>query len=113
MKIILSNNFIIDFNKEFKKYWVNHLNLISKLKETKMINLKNPYVKIKTYINKISIRWIWIINDKWTLIPVYFVLKSNKKDWENLILDKATLNKINTIFWKYSLDFNNMNYKEF
>ncbi len=78
MKIILSKKFIKDFENEFKKYWIKYEDLVIKLKETKVINLKNPYFKIKTYINWISLRWIWIFNDKNTLIPLFFVLKKIK-----------------------------------
>ncbi len=87
--------------------------MVFKLKETKLINLKNPYFKIKTYINWLSLRWIWIFTDSKTLIPILFVLKKDKKYWENLVLDKEILNKINNLFWKYSLDFEKWDFTEF
>lgn len=77
MKIILSKKFIENFETEFKKYWINHQDLVIKLKETKIINLKDPYFKIKTYINWISLRWIWIFNNEKTLVPLFFVLKKD------------------------------------
>lgn len=113
MKIILSKQFITDFENDFRKYTINHRDLILKLKETKIINLKNPYVKIKTYINWISIRWIWIFNEEKTLVPLFFVLKKDKRYWENLILNKETLDKINNLFLKYSSDFEKWDFIEF
>jgi len=113
MKIILRKTFINDFDNEFKRYSINHIDLIKKLKETNLINLKNPYVKIKTYINWISIRWIWILNEEKTLVPVFFVLKKEKKIWENLVLDKSILLKINNLFAKYYDDFQQWKYLEF
>lgn len=113
MKIILSKQFITDFENNFKKYSINHRDLILKLKETKIINLKNPYVKIQTYVNWISIRWIWILNEEKILVPLFFVLKKDKRYWDNLILDKETLEKINNLFLKYSSDFEKWYYIEF
>lgn len=113
MKIILSNQFIIDFENDFKKYWISYQWLVLKLKETKIINLKNPYFKIKIYINWISLRWIWIFNNKNTVVPLFFVLKKDKKFWDNLILNKVILNKINKLFERYWEDFNKWNFIEF
>lgn len=105
MKVILTKTFINDFEKQFKKYWINHNNLVLKLKQTKVINLQNPYFKIKTQINWVDLRWLWIFNAEKSLIPLFFVLKKDKKYWENLILNKEILEKVNNIFSKFSLDF--------
>lgn len=107
MKIILSKQFITDFENEFKKYSINHNDLVLKLKEINIIKLKNPFFKIKTNINWISLRWIWVLNDKESLIPIFLVTKNNKKFWENLILSKEVLEKVNNLFFKYSKDFEN------
>ena len=51
MKIILTKTFINDFKKQFKKYNLSINELVINIKETKLINLKNPYIKIKVQIN--------------------------------------------------------------
>jgi hypothetical protein len=51
MKIILSKTFIVDFEKQFNKYNITHKDLVLKIKQSKFINLKNPYVKLKFNIN--------------------------------------------------------------
>lgn len=112
MKIILSKKFIIDFENDFKKYWINHQELVLKLKETKIINLKNPYFKIKTYINWISLRWIGVFNDKNTLVPLFFVLKKDKRFWDNLTLNKEIFEKINNLFLRYWSDFDKWEFIE-
>lgn len=113
MKIILTKSFIQDFDKDFKNYNINHIDLILKLKSTKIINLTNPFIKFKITVKKISLRWVWIINDNNKIIPIFFVLKKDKKYWENLVLNKDILQKINNKFSIYSKDFDNWNIIEF
>lgn len=107
MKTILTKSFITDFEKHFKKYSIGHNDLVIKLKKTKIIKLKNPYFKIKTQLNWVELRWIWIFNDEKNLIPIFFVLKKEKIYWENLILNKEVLQKINNLLFSYSKDFQN------
>lgn len=113
MKIILTKSFISDFDKEFKNYNINHEDLISRIKSTKIINLSNPFIKYKITIKWVSLRWIWIINNNWKMIPIFFVLKKDKNYWTNLVLNKEVLNKVNNKFAIYSKDFENWDYVEY
>ena len=113
MKIILTKTFIKDFEKEFKNHNISHIDLVNKLKSTRIISLTNPYVKIKITIKWISIRWIWIFNDFKKLIPIFFVLKKNNQYWKNLVMNKEILQKINNKLATYKKDFNNWNIFEF
>lgn len=113
MKIIFTKSFKKDFLKEFKRYNVTISDLLIKLNKFKPIYLKNPFFKAKFDINWVSLRGIIVINDIKTIIPLYFVLKKDKKDWENIILDKSNLAKINNIFEKYSQELTLWEYEIF
>ena len=113
MKIILTKSFIKDFEKDFKNYNLTYQDLVFKLKTTKIINLVNPFIKFKITIKWISLRWIGIINDNNKTIPIFFVLKKDKKYWENLVLNKEILQKINNKFTVYSKDFDSWDIIEF
>ncbi len=113
MKIILSKNFIQDFEKDFKNYNLTYQDLVLRLKSTKIINLVNPFIKFKITIKWVSLRWIWIVNDNNKIIPIFFVLKKDKKYWENLVLNKEILQKVNNKFVVYSKDFDRWDIIEF
>lgn len=113
MKIILAKSFIQDFEKDFKNYNLSYEDLVSKIKSTKIINLVNPFIKFKITIKWVNLRWIGIINDNNKIIPIFFVLKKDKKYWENLILNKEVLQKINNKFAVYSHDFDSWDIIEF
>ena len=113
MKIILTNSFQENFEKEFKNYNFQIAKFVAQLKKVKLINLDKPYCKVKIRLNWIPLRWIVIFNDIWNMIPVYFVLKKDKTTWENLSLTKTVLVKLDSLLWIYSWEFANNNFKTY
>jgi len=113
MKIIITQTFEKNFIKDFKKYNFDLTKFIQVLKKTNQISLKSPYFKIKIFLDWVSIRGISVINDIWNIIPIFIVLKKDKKIWENIVLNKVVLEKINMLLWKMTEDFNNWDYKEY
>jgi hypothetical protein len=51
------------------------------------IDLKHPYKKFKYKIWNISLRSILFMNVKDKIIPIFIAKKTNKKLWNNIILD--------------------------
>jgi len=113
MKIIITETFEKNFLKEFKKYNFKLENFVEILRKTNLINLKEPYFKIKLSLNNVSLRWIVIKNDIWKIIPVFIVLKKNKVLWDNLVLNKKVLEKIDSLMWKMSKDFEENDFEEY
>ena len=113
MKIIITQTFEKWFFKEFKKYNFTLLNFINTLKKTKQICLKEPYFKIKINLDWVSLRWIFIKNDIWNIIPLFLILKKNKNIWSNLVLNKKVLEKIDILFEKMIKDFKKGNFNEY
>ncbi len=113
MKIIITETFSKLFSKEFKNYNFELENLVEILKKTKLINLKDPYIKVKLTLNKVSLRWIVIKNDNDSIIPIFMTLKKNKIIGDNLVLNKKVLEKINNLLWKMSKDFEKSDIREY
>lgn len=87
MNIIITETFKSEFISIFKSEVLISW-FCEKIKWTKFINLNFPFKKIKFKYVWIDIRWIifiWI-NDK--ILPIFIVKKSNKKYWNNLVLNK-------------------------
>lgn len=40
-----------------------------------------------------------ILNEEKTLVPLFFALKKDKRYWENLVLNKEILDKINNLIF--------------
>jgi hypothetical protein len=51
MNIILTNYFVKNFKKEFRKFNFSIGELVDELKKAKTINLKKPYSKVKIKLN--------------------------------------------------------------
>jgi len=113
MKVIITKIFQQNFDKDFKKYNFDLNTFVEVLKKTKQITLKSPYFKIKIFLDWVSIRWISMINDIWNIIPIFIVLKKDKKIWENIILNKIVLEKIDTLMSKMIKDFNKWDYMSY
>lgn len=111
--VIMTHTFIKNFQKDFRKFWFLISDLAFELKKQDYIRLKHPIYKSKFKFNQIAIRWIIFFENEWKIIPTFFVLKKDKKGWNNLILDKETLEKINILFWKISIDIKNKNFTEY
>jgi len=111
MKIIITSSFKKQFFKDFKNHNIEIETFVNKLKILKPIFLKYPFYKTKFDICWVSFRGIVVINDLWNMLPLFFVLKKDKKLWENIILDKETLIKINILFQRYSHDLDNWDYE--
>ena len=84
-KIIITEHFEKKEYKFITKYFSLE-DFCKKLKETKLIYLKNPYFKLKFYIWWVSFRWVILITKSWNLVPLMISLKK-EKDWKNIIWD--------------------------
>ena len=113
MNVIMTHTFIKNFKKDFRKYWFLISDLALELKNQKYLKLKHPIYKSKFKFNKIAVRWIIYFENEWSVIPIFFVLKKDKKNGNNLVLDKETLEKINILLWKMKEDIENKNYIEY
>jgi len=112
MKIIIIDSFKKDFEKEFKQYHLKTDDLIEIIRNTKFITQTHPFYKIKIKVKQIHLRWIVFKKDN-QIIPIFIVMKKDKKYWENLVLNEYTLKIINHLFKKYSFDLNNKKFEEF
>ena len=103
MNVIITKSFLNNFRKDFRKYNFSLTDLVNGLIDTKKIKLKQPYNKVKLKLNWVDIRWIVLINLWRKILPIYLVLKKDKKYWENLIINKETVK----VLEKTSVDINN------
>jgi len=110
MNIIITDTFKKDFLSIFKselliKWFCDRIN------STKLLKLKHPFDKIKFKYVWIDIRWllfIWIA-DK--LFPIFIIKKSNKKYWNNLVLNYEITKIAEWKLEKVLLDFKNDDFK--
>jgi hypothetical protein len=72
--------------------------------------LKIPYFKVKFKLNKLSVRWVVLVNYNNLILPIYIVLKKDKKHWENLILDKDLKNIIDKLSKEIEIDLINKDF---
>jgi len=113
MNIVLTNTFILEFKKKFRKNNFSINKFVNKLKKEKILKLQYPFFKVKLNMNNIAVRWIVFLNINNKVIPVFFVLKKDKKYWENLLLDKNVKSKINLLMEKFQKDFKDKNFIEY
>jgi len=110
MNIIITKSFLENFKKDFRKYNFSIITLVDELKKEKLITLKIPYFKVKFKLNKISIRWVVLVNHNDFILPIYIVLKKDKKYWENLILNKDLRNLIEKLSKEIEIDLINKDF---
>ena len=110
MNVIITNSFLKRFKKEFRKNNFLISDLVNELKKEKLITLKIPLFKVKLKLNKISIRWIVLVNHKNYILPIFIVLKKDKKYWENLILNKELQNIIEKLSKEIEIDLINKDF---
>jgi len=79
MNVILTESFLKKYKKDFRKYNFKISDLLKELKNVKLITLKQPYYKVKFKINTISIRGVVFLNINNKILPVFLVLKKDKK----------------------------------
>ena len=116
MIIKISDSFQSTFSKDFKNHNISILDLVESLKKTTYIWLESPIAKVKIYIKWIAIRWLVVIKHKsngQTIVPLFFVLKSDKKYWDNLILSKGIKQIISRRFDLYQQDFLDWKFMEY
>ncbi len=112
MNIIITDT----FEKEFKNIFKSESLLLTfskKLKKVERIKLKHPLEKIKFNFSWISIRWIIFIWIGDNLLPIFIVKKSDKRFWNNLILNKEVQILCKNKLKKCLLDFENDKFKLF
>lgn len=88
MEILITNNFKKDFLKllKYEAFLEDFIQLL-KEKNHKFIDLKYPYKKFKYKIGNISLRSILFMKIENKIIPIFIVKKSNKRLWNNIILN--------------------------
>ena len=102
MNIIITNTFKKEFISIFKSEYLID-GFCDKLKRSKNIRLNFPLDKIKFSYVWIDIRGIIFIWIKNKILPIFIIKKSNKKYWNNLILNKE-INEITKLKLKNCLD---------
>jgi len=112
MTIRITKTFEKQFQKLFQKSNFTIQDFINLIQQTKVIQLEQSFIKIKIQTQQYSLRGLWVIKSN-ILIPFFIVKKNNKLRWDNLVLNKATLQKINILMWKFQRDFENRNYKDY
>ena len=83
MKIIITERFEEKYYKKLKKYF-DIKNFCKKLKQTRQINLKTPYYKVKFNLWLITFRWVILEIKWWNMIPLLLYLKKDKNYWDNI-----------------------------
>jgi len=110
MNIVITNTFKKEFISIFKSESLM-TGFCEKIKYSKNIRLDFPLDKIKFKYVWIDIRWIIFIWIKDKILPIFIIKKSNKKYWNNLVLNKE-IKDISKIKLKNCLlDFENNDYK--
>jgi len=93
MKIIITKSFLKEYNKNLKKYFTLSL-LVGQLqaKSHTFINLHDPFLKCKLTLNGVEFRWVVSYISHNRIIPLFFVLKKDKKYWENVSWQTQRIN---------------------
>ena len=104
------------FEKEFRKQWIDIHMLIKKLNTIPLIGLRSPFVKIKCYLWGFPVRGIALCKPKknvFLIVPLFIVKKTDKQRWDNIILSKKVLQKIDNLLHLYQSEFEQGKYKEY
>ena len=110
MNIVITDTFKKEFISMFKSdvlIW----KFCKKINKSKVINLDYPLDKIKFNFIGISIRWLIYISIKDKVLPILIVKKSNKKYWNNLILNNEIKKICKVKLGKCLDDFDEGKYK--
>ena len=110
MNIIITETFKKDFLKIFKSELFLE-NFSQNLKNIKSIKLTSPYNKFKLQMWWIHLRWIYIILLQNKYLPIFVVKKSNKKYWNNLLINNKNIYFYKLKYEKSINDIENNNFK--
>lgn len=114
MKIFITKTFKNIFLKEFNfnSILLDFIKILSE-KNHNLIDLKYPYKKFKYNMWNLTIRGIifcWIEN---ILIPLFIVKKSDKKYWNNLILNWNIEKILEDRLIKTKIDLEDNNFEKY
>lgn len=110
MNVIFTDSFLKKFKKDYRKYNFSISELAVKLKKTEYLQLDEPFCKVKLKLNNVAIRWIVLLNINNSVLPVYIVLKTDKKYWNNLIINKEVEEILEKLAKEIEIDLKNNNY---
>lgn len=114
--IRIAQSFQKTFEKDFKKHDITIKILVKKLTSIPLIWLRSPFVKIKCYLGWLSVRGVAIKKPKENIlliVPIFVVKKTNKQQWDNIILSKKILSQIDHLFSVYQKEFEKWEYREY
>ncbi len=112
MNVIFTHSFLKKFKKDYRSYNFSILELAIKLKRTQYLKLEEPFHKVKLKLNNVAIRWIVLLSIKDKILPIYIVLKKDKKYWNNLIFNKKIEQLLHKLAIDIEKDLYNKNYIE-
>ena len=111
-KIIITKGFKNQFQKKFKKYCFDFEWFVDLLKETRFYNQESPFFKFKITIEWVDLRGI-VVKFWEKVIPIFFVLKSNKQYGQNLVLNSQVQAKVEHRYKKFKEDIESGEYNSY
>ncbi len=109
--VIISQSFKQDFLKLFHQSLL--IELVNKLNQASLINLKTPYKKFKLNLNQVATRGVAVIVFENKIVPIFIVKKSNKQYGNNLIINKEIALVLKKKFEDTITDIQNCDYESF